>query len=490
MDLVDRIADEEVVKKVARRFRERGIVLPTFAEQRDPGLIAPRIREQLAGIGLWDLHPLNLFRINWRNEPVERGGGFGAVNTIEVPREITGVEASIVALAGKFFPTGAHKVGAAYGCLVPRIVTGTFDPSRQKAVWPSTGNFCRGGAFDSHVMGCTAVAILPERMSRERFEWLRRIGAEVITTPGGEANVKEIYDKCREIRETEPDAVIFNQFEELGNAAWHYTVTGRAIEQAFADMARPGSRLAAWVSATGSAGTIAAGDYIKRVFPRARVVAVEAQQCPTLLAAGHGEHRIEGIGDKHVPWIHNVRSTDVAAAIDDDDCLRVFRLFNEPEGRRILESLCAGPMPDLGLLGISGIANVLAAVKVARHFELTERDVVFTVATDSADLYRSRLSEMAEERGAYSRGQAERDLDRCLHGQRDDHLEELSYLGRKRIHNLKYFTWVEQQGRSVDDLDSLWYDEDLWDRIFGALPAAWDELIREFNARVRLAADG
>jgi len=492
MELVDRIIDEEVLERCARRFRERGIVLPTFAEQRDPSLVPQRVRQRLAAVGLWDLHPLNLFRITWKNEPVERAGAFGAVNTLELPREITGTAARIVALLGRWFPTGSHKVGAAYGCLAPRIVTGGFDPSRHKAVWPSTGNFCRGGAFDSRLMGCAAVAILPEQMSRERFEWLREIGAEVIATPGGESNVKEIYDKCREIGTSSPEAVIFNQFEEVGNAAWHYSVTGAAVEEAFAALARRGDRLAAWVSATGSAGTIAAGDYLKTRFPRMRVVACEALQCPTLLANGYGSHRIEGIGDKHVPWIHNVRTTDVVTAIDDEDCVRVFRLFNEAEGRRLIDRVGGdrrgAQVPDLGLLGISAVANILSAIKVARHFELTERDVVFTVATDSADLYKSRLAELAAARGPYSAVHAERDLDRCLHGQRDDHLQELSYSDRRRLHNLKYFTWVEQQGKSVEDLDSLWYDEELWQRVF-ELPAVWDRLIRSFNDRTGLLAE-
>ncbi len=489
MDLLDRIVNEEVLRKAAQRFAERKILLPTFAQQRDPSLVPAAICRRLRQVGLWDLHPLNLFRITWKNEPVEQGGGFGGVNTIEIPTGVSGVRARIVALVGKWFPTGAHKVGAAYGCLAPRVVTGGFDPSSQKAVWPSTGNYCRGGAFDSCLMGCTAVAILPEEMSRERFEWLHSVGAEVIATPGGESNVKEIYDKCHELRATRPDLVIFNQFDELGNAVWHYHVTGSAVEEAYGASAGPRTRLAAWVSATGSAGTIAAGDYLRQRFPGLRVVASEALQCPTLLANGYGSHRIEGIGDKHVPWIHNVRSTDVVTGIDDEDCMRLFRLFNEPAGRPVLEQAAGGPLPDLGLLGISAIANLLAAVKVARHFEMSERDMIFTVATDSADLYRSRLAELTAARGPYSGAQAERDLDRCLHGQRDDALQELAYADRKRLHNLKYFTWVEQQGRTAEDLGRLWYDEDLWQRIFD-LPATWDRLIRAFNERTGLGPEG
>jgi cysteine synthase len=485
--IIDRIVDPVVLAKAVGHFRSRGIILPTFAEQRDPESIPGAIKDQLKKIGLWDLHPLNLFRITWKNEPREKGGLFGGVNYLELPRELTGVQARIVLLVGKWFPTGAHKVGAAYGCLAPRLVSGQFDPTYHKAVWPSTGNYCRGGAFDSYIMGCTAVAILPELMSRERFDWLREIGAEVIATPGCESNVKEIYDKCREIRQTRPDCVIFNQFDEFGNSCWHYFNTGAAVEEVFRKIAGPGAALAAYVSSTGSAGTIAAGDYLRTVFPALKVVAAEARQCPTLLQNGFGGHRIEGIGDKHVPWVHNVRNTDAVAAIDDEDCMRLFRLFNDPAGRKRLAELGfpAQEVEQLELLGISGIANVLAAIKAAKHFEMTGDDVIFTLATDSSALYGSRLQELAEERGAYTPLQAAGDLERCLWGQEDDHFKELTYSGRKAIHNLKYFTWVEQQGKEIADLNQLWHDRSLWPLLFNQV-GRWDEMIRDFNERTGL----
>ena len=485
--IIDRVLDPAVLDKTVTRFREKKIILPTFAEQRDPGLIPGKIKDKLRGIGLWDLHPLNLFRITWKNEPREKGGLFGGVNALELPPALTGVQARIVLLIGKWFPTGAHKVGAAYGCLAPALVSGRFDPTYNKAVWPSTGNYCRGGAFDSYLMGCTAVAILPELMSRERFDWLKEIGAEVIATPGCESNVKEIYDKCWEIRKTRPDCIIFNQFEEFGNSCWHYTNTGAAIEEVFKAIAAPASTLAAYVSSTGSAGTIAAGDYLRQRFPALKVVAAEAQQCPTLLQNGFGGHRIEGIGDKHVPWVHNVRNTDAVAAIDDEDCMRLFRLFNEPAGRGRLAALGLEPaqVEQLNLLGISGIANILAAVKAAKHFDMTADDMVITLATDSAVLYGSRLAELTADRGAYSDVQAACDLERCLWGQGEDFFKELTYSDRKAIHNLKYFTWVEQQGKEIADLNLLWQDREIWPRIFGQV-ARWDEMIREFNEKTGL----
>jgi cysteine synthase len=470
----------DVIAKTAARCRAKGITIPTFSQMRDPALIPACVREKLKGIGLWDLNPLNLYRITWKND-VETGL-FGGVNHIEIPPEITGVKARIIGLVGKYFPTGAHKVGAAFGCLVPRLVSGEFDPEKHRAVWPSTGNFCRGGAFDCALLGCTPVAILPEQMSKERFEWLHDIGAEVFATPGCESNVKEIYDKCWELKK-DPLNVIFNQFEEFGNPIWHYNVTGPAIEEVFAGIGESGARASAFISATGSAGTIAAGDYLKTKHPHLKIVATEALQCPTLLMNGYGGHRIEGIGDKHIPWVHNVRNTDAVAAVDDEDCMRVLRLFNEPEGRAYLAQagVGGGDIEQLPLLGISSIGNLLAAIKTARYFEMDERDVIFTVFTDSVDLYGSRLEELRQERGNYTPGQAARDHAGPLAHQGIDYFKELSYYDRKSIHNLKYFTWIEQQGRSLEELNAQW-DPEYWRIRFEDEVKYFDRLIGEFNA--------
>ncbi len=480
--------NEQVLESTARRCRERGIVIPTFAQQKNPELIPAAITEKLPGVGLQDVDPSNLFRITWKNEPAASGGGFGQGNWIEFPPALTGVEARIVGLVGKHFPTGAHKVGAGFGCLVPRLVTGQFDPTTQKAVWPSTGNFCRGGAFDCALLACTAVAILPEEMSRERFEWLESIGAEVIATPGCESNVKEIYDKCWEIRQTRPDCVIFNQFEEFGNAVWHYEMTGGIVEEIFGHLSRDGDRLAAYVSATGSAGTIAAGDYLRTRFPLLRVVATEALQCPTLLECGFGGHRIEGIGDKHIPWIHNVRNTDLVVAIDDEQCMCLLRLFNEPAGQQTLldRGVPATLVEELPSLGISAICNLVAAIKTAQYYEMDSRDVIFTCLTDSAELYASRLAELGQQHGTYRTTNAEAHFARYLEGIGPDHLRELTFRDRRTLHNFKYFTWVEQQGRDVEELRRLWAP-DFWTETFAQAPE-WDQLIEQFNERVGLVS--
>jgi cysteine synthase len=472
--------DPVVAKKNAARCKARGIIMPTIRQQIYPESIPAEIQKQLQPIGLWDVNPLNLFRITWKNDI--KTGLFGAPNYLEIPSEITGVKARVIGLVGKYFPTGAHKVGAAYGCLAPRLVSGTFDPEIHKAVWPSTGNYCRGGAFDCALLDCPAVAILPEEMSQERFTWLREIGAEVFATPGCESNVKEIYDKCDELR-PDPQYVILNQFDEFGNSFWHYHVTGNAIEEVYELVKKANNRLSGYVSATGSAGTIAAGDYLKKIHPLLKTTAAEAFECPTLLNNGFGGHRIEGIGDKHIPWVHNVRNTDAVAAIRDEDCMRLLRLFNEEEGHKALlaKGVKADVVKDLPLLGISSIGNLLAAIKMAKYFEYNEDDVIFTCFTDAANMYDSRIIEQRELKGDYHSLQAALDQEACLNSQSYDNFLELSYQDKKRIHNLKYYTWVEQQGKTYEEIQKQWEPE-YWTETFEQNLDELDQAIEEFNA--------
>ena len=484
MDMKLTQINEAVVERAAARCRERGIIIPTLAQMMDPGTIPADIQAKIKEVGLWDIDPLNLFRITWKNDP--QTGLFNEGNWIEFPSELTGVDARIIGLVGKWFPTGAHKVGAAFGCLVPRLVTGQFDPTTQKAVWPSTGNYCRGGAFDSKLLACESVAILPEEMSQERFDWLNDVADEVIATPGCESNVKEIYDKCWEIRKTRPECVIFNQFDEFGNPIWHYNVTGTMIQEIFEKVAAPGQRLGAYISSTGSAGTIAAGDFLRTLHPDMIVTAAEALQCPTLYSCGFGGHRIEGIGDKHVPWVHNVRNTDFLSAVDDEQCMSLLRLFNEPEGLATLaaEGVSRELADSLDLLGISSICNLVSAIQTAKYYEMDGRDIIFMPLTDAADMYASRLAEMTTAQGPYTRENALVDHARWLQGVTPDYVRELTYHDRKTLHNFKYFTWVEQQGRTVEELRQLW-DRDFWTETF-QVTEHWDRRIQEFNARVGL----
>jgi cysteine synthase len=376
----------------------------------------------------------------------------------------------------------AHKVLAAYGCLAPRLVSGEFDPTRTRAIWPSTGNYCRGGVAISRLMGCRGVAVLPEGMSRERFEWLERWvvdpDEDIIRTPGTESNVKEIYDACAGLA-THPENVILNQFSEYGNYVAHYFATGRAVEQVVR-----GRRLSAFVSATGSAGTIAAGDSLKEAYG-SLVVAVEALECPTLLLNGFGEHNIQGIGDKHVPLIHNVMNTDVVVAVSDRATDRLGVLFGTAEGRAYLARRCVGEevLDALPSLGLSSICNVLAAIKVAKHFGFGPADVVATVATDGASMYASEreLALARYFRGGFDSVAAAEVFGEHLLGAATDHLRELTFEERLRVFNLGYFTWVEQQGVSVEDFlarrePAFW--RDVRDRA-----SEWDAAIEAFNAR-------
>ncbi|MDF1540345.1 MAG: pyridoxal-5-phosphate-dependent protein subunit beta [Candidatus Thorarchaeota archaeon] len=470
------------------RCKERNIIIPTFDQMKHPEKIPNVIKEKLKGIGLWDITPENLFRITWKNDPVAKGGQFRPItNYIELPPELTGVEARIITMIGKWFPTGAHKVGAAFGCLVPPLVSGQFDPTTHKAVWPSTGNYCRGGAYDSKLLACESIAILPEEMSQERFDWLSKVASEVIATPGCESNVKEIYDKVWELRRTRDDVFIFNQFAEFGNYLFHYDVTASAMKEVL-DKELGNDEYRGVCLTTGSAGTIACGDAMKQAYPNSKIVAGEAVQCPTLWLNGYGGHRIEGIGDKHVPWIHNVKNSDMIIAIDDNDPMNLIRLFNEPAGHKYLINeigISEELVSQLDLLGISSIANILMSIKFAKYYELTGNDVVLTIATDSMEMYQSRLKEATTAQGEYTKDSAIRDHYSRLHGQKTDAMIELNYYDRKRVHHLKYFTWIEQQGFQTEELNRQWYDKNYWTSIQESTPKI-DEMIVEFNEHVGL----
>ena len=483
--MIDFSVNKDIRKQNAAYCKSKGIKLPTMGMMKNPDLVPDDVKDRLKKTGLWDIDPVNLFRITWKNEPKEKGGLFGKVNHLLLPSELTGTKAKIIILTGKWFPTGAHKVGATFGCLAPALMTGQFNPQTTKAVWPSTGNYCRGGAYISALLACKAIAILPEEMSRERFDWLKSVAGEVIATPGCESNVKEIFDKCWELRKSGEDLRIFNQFDELGNPFWHYQVTGSAVEEVLSYYMKSGDKMAGYVSSSGSGGTLGAGYYLKKKFPQTKITAAEALQCPTLMQNGFGGHRIEGIGDKHVPWVHDCKDTDFICGIDDEDAMRLIRLFNEPFGKSVLKSEGVSPelINQLDLLGISSVANTLAAIKFAKYNELTESDYVVTIATDSMQLYGSRVHELAVERGEYNPAQAERDM-QLLKGQRYDNLKELSYYEKKAVHNLKYFTWIEQQGKGLNELNAQWYDHDsYWNGAF-ELEGKFDELVNEFNDMV------
>ena len=487
LSLVPEIVDAKVRLRAVKRLRELNVALPTLSQLADPDRIPDRQQAALAGIDPDEPAAANLWRVHWFNDEA-RTRRADVPGYLVLPEALTGVKAKIlVALGGRFPMIGAHKVLAAYGCLVPRLVTGRFDPTCDKAIWPSTGNYCRGGVAISRTLGCRGVAVLPAGMSKERFDWLEHwVGdpSDIIRTPGTESNVKEIYDKCAEISR-DPRNVIVNQFSEFGNYLIHYHCTGRALDRVFGDLHRkePGLRLSAFVAATGSAGTLGAGDYLKSVHG-AKIAAVEAVECPTMLYNGYGEHNIQGIGDKHIPLIHNVMNTDLVVGVSDRSSDALNLLFNDGIGRAYLtkrRKLDPDLVKALVNIGLSGNANIVAAIKIAKHLELGASDAIVTVATDTATLYDS-------ERGTYRGRHYSGGFDEVHAGEifghhleavADDHLIELTHVDRQRIFNLGYYTWVEQQGVSVADFDRR-KEAGFWQELQASIPA-WDTLIADFN---------
>ncbi len=493
LGLESTVVDQQVLARTVQRFRECGIVLPTFSQLADPSSIPGGVRERLPGVDPDAPDPLNLFRIHWYNDAA-RTGLADVPGHIVLPKSLTGVDAPIVVVLGERFPMiAAHKVLAAYSCLAPRVITGQFDPTHHKAIWPSTGNYCRGGVAVSRIMESRGVAILPELMSRERFDWLERwvlSPEDVVRTPGSESNVKEIYDKCAEI-DAEPDSVIFNQFCEFGNALGHWLVTGRALGHVYEHLraAQPSLDLFAYVSATGSAGTLSAGDRLKEDFG-ARIVAVEAVECPTLLRNGFGEHNIQGIGDKHVPYVHNVYNTDYVVGVSDAATDSLLQVFNDPAGLDYLADRHNVPQATLSALrslGLSSICNILAAVKVAKYNDLGSDQAIITVATDGAAMYETERVGIVQKRygGRFDQTAAAEAFGRYLLGIGTDDMLEATREDRHRMFNLGYFTWVEQQGVALDDFVAR-REPAFWRGLRDLLPA-WDELIDAFNAEAGVA---
>ncbi len=492
--LASNIVDQTARSRSVERFRREGIRLPTFAELRTPSSIDDAVFNQLRDVDPNVADPRNLFRVHWYNGDAESGEELaGTPYHIEIPSSLSGVDARIVLAVGDRFPMiAAHKVLAAYACLAPRIVTGTFDPTVHRAIWPSTGNYARGGVAISRIMDSHGVAVLPEGMSQERFDWLQRWTIDpdndIIRTPGTESNVKEIYDACAALS-LSPENVVINQFCEFSNYLGHRYVTGAALEHVYRSLTdgRPG-QLRGFVAATGSAGTIGAGDHLKAEHGT-EIVAVEALECPTMLENGFGEHNIQGIGDKHIPLIHNVHNTDVVVAVSDQISDRVDIVFQSEAGRRhLVDALGLDPelVAQFRHFGYSSLANLAGAIAFARLRDLGPDDVVITVATDGAAMYDSGREAIAARDFPDGFGVAEAadTLERCLGADAPMETLDLDDRDRRRIFNLGYFTWVEQQNLDLDTFVAR-RDQDWWNAMVPTVEA-WDDLIREFNAETGL----
>jgi cysteine synthase len=446
------IVDQHFYDQAVARLRDARVHLPKLSELAEPATLQESYRRSLADVGPDEPDARNLYRVHWHNA-ADRHGFADTPEHVSLPKSLTGVDARIVVALGNRFPmVRCHKVLAAYGCLVPRLVTGQFDPSRQRAVWPSTGNYCRGGVAISRILGCRSVAVLPEGMSHELAE--------------------------------DPDNVIFNQFNEFGNYIIHRAVTGPAMERVFHAVNSAKNLICrAYVSASGSAGTLAAGDYLKERLGSA-VCVVEALECPTLLYNGYGEHNIQGIGDKHVPYIHNVMNTDYAIGVSDQASDALNLLFNTTTGRDVLGSrrrIDQQMLGSLADLGISSIANVLAAIKLAKYLDLGSDDVILTVATDGAEMYGTELAKAQEKyfAGGFDELAAAETIGRFLLGAATDHVLELDRRDRERMFNLGYYTWVEQQGVSVAEFDAR-RSPSFWDDLMEMVPI-WDAAIDEWS---------
>jgi len=488
------IVDAAVHARAVQHVACRGVYLPTFAQLADPGWQSPALRASLQQAAAGSASdPRHLLRIHWYND--EQGGQRTVPAFLHLPTSVTGVKATILVAVARHFPLiGAHKVLPAYAALVSRLVTGQFDPTQQRAVWPSTGNYCRGGVAVSKLLGCRGVAVLPAGMSAERFAWLRQWVADpsdVIATPGSESNVKEIYDACHRLA-ADPRSVILNQFQELSNYLSHYTCTGPALAEIFEAARRdhPPLRLAAFIAGTGSAGTLAAGDWLKDRYG-IRIAALEALECPTLLENGFGEHNIQGIGDKHVPLIHNVMNTDFVVGVSDSASDQLFCLLQSPAGRDALASrraIARSLVTDLSQLGLSGLANIVGAIKLAHTLRLSEDDVVITVATDSAELYQSEIEKVRSRDfgGRFDASDAAEVFGRHIAGANSDATLELTESERRRIFNLGYFTWVEQQGIGCEDFVAR-RTQAFWRRLRSCV-AGLDALIDDFNRRTGASA--
>jgi cysteine synthase A len=484
------IIDHDAYARNLLHMRRLGLQLPRIADLADPPSRLAEKARKIAQVDPDAADVRNLFRVHWHNGR-DRRSLVDVPEHVVLPKELTGVKAKIIVALGNRFPMiNAHKVLAAYGCLIPRLMSGAFDITHHRAVWPSTGNYCRGGVAIAKLLGCRSVAVLPEGMSLERFNWLERWvvdSSDIHRTPGTESNVKEIYDACHELSR-EPQNLILNQFAEYGNYIIHRAVTGPALVRIFDNHNQDGSkRASAYVSASGSAGTLAAGDYLKQKRGTQTCV-VEATECPTLLYNGYGEHNIQGIGDKHVPLIHNVMGTDFVIGVPGESCDVLNLVFNTKAGRSYLsrnKGIDQQMLADLGDLGLSSIANILGAIKFAKYSDLNEDDVVLTVATDGADMYQSELDGARAKyfAGNFSEIEAAETFGQHLLGTGIDHMIELTRFERERIFNLGYYTWVEQQGTTHDDFNQR-RDQSFWDGLMQLVPV-WDGMITRMNAAIR-----
>jgi cysteine synthase len=350
---------------------------------RNPLLIDDDVRTRALAARNQETDPANLYNINWKStgDTVER---------IVIPPELTGVQANIIVLRGGTFPSGSMKVGPAYATLAESEALNHLRPGDRTVIGPSTGNFGIGTAYVSMLKGYDSIVVMPDNMSEERYDRIQKFGGKLDLTPGTESDVILTLERTHAEYVAKPEKyVVLAQFELLPNYRFHRHVTGEAVIQAAKGLGN--GRVAAFVSAPGSAGTLAAGDHMKTLYPDAKIVALEPRECPTLYSGGQGQHRIEGIGDKMVTLIHNVFNSDLLMLIHDEDTVRGMEVMQA--ATHILVDRLGVPSADacnlFGKFGPSCVCNVIGAIKTAKYLGLGKGDNIVTLATDSYDRYPS-----------------------------------------------------------------------------------------------------
>ncbi len=443
---------------------------PTYDEMLNPLSVDPEIREKALQAKKNELDPFNLFNITWKNEQ-------GEVNKIVLPKELTGVDANIVVLLGKHFPSGSHKVGPAYATLIEGSVDGEIIPGKHTILGPSTGNFGIGVSYITNLMNYNAIVIMPDNMSKERYERIRRYGAKLDLTPGTESDVILTLERNNELKK-DPNNHSLAQFELLPNYRFHRYVTGNSCIEAVKGIGN--SRIAAFTSAVGSAGTIAAGDQIKAQFSEAKIVALEPYECSTLMNGGRGQHRIEGIGDKMCTLIHNVLNTDYIMLIKDDDTVKGVKIIHD--GIDVLVENGVDPkiaMQMRDYFGPSGICNIIGAIKIAKHLKLGKNDNVVTIATDGFDRYNSVLEDL-EKRYLETENFV---MKRWFNDIFRKHLLEDIVDFRSKERKEQLFTQKEKDwlkfGYKKEYLDSM-KSQDFWDNEYGKIEH-YNKLIKEMR---------
>ncbi len=361
---------------------------PTYQEMLDPSRLTPALREAAVQARGNEQAPAGLYRISWAEERS------GHVRVLRLPGELTGVEANILVLVGKEMPTGSLKVGPAYAAVMEAELDGRLRPGEATLVAPTSGNFGIGVAYVARLKGYRALVLMPEGCGEERYERIRRAGAELELIPGQQANIEPILELVHRRYDGRPEYLVLDQFALMANYRFHRTVTGGSAIEAAAGFGD--GRVAAFVSAPGSGGTLAAGDEIKARYPEAMVVAVEPEECALLAGGECGRHRVEGIADGLVNLIHNLLNTDYVARVHDEDCLMGLRVIQA--GPEVLTRILGVPEPAalglVGLFGPSGICNILGAIQTAGALGIGAGQNIVTVAPDGYDRYLSTMAEL------------------------------------------------------------------------------------------------